>query len=104
MPPAGPCVPTATVEIRIPTGLKFLNFITVEFLGGDGSPSLMTIMCLIAASGTALKPASAICMAGSNSGMSPGVIRSSRASIALAVGADCATSPAAGPTASPLPV
>ena len=45
-------------------------------LGGVGSPSLMTTMCLVIASWIAFKPFMAIWSDGSKSGMSPGVMRS----------------------------
>ena len=57
-------------------------------MAGVGSPSLMMIMCLTAASWTPAKAVAAIFRAGSKAGMSPIVIRSVRGEHHLAIGSD----------------
>ena len=52
-------------------------------LGGVGSPSLMTTMCLLIASLTPFSPFMAIWSDGSKSGISPGVMRSTARSMLL---------------------
>ena len=57
-------------------------------MGGVGSPSLMMIMCLMAASWSPARATAAFFMPGSKSGMSPMFMRSIRESISLLVRAD----------------
>ena len=52
--PAAPCA-TATVEIVTPVPPNFVKLAMVAGCGAEGSPSLMMIMCLTAASGTLWK-------------------------------------------------
>src|SRR5439155_26639310 len=71
---ARPCAPTATVEILMPLDLYRES---VNGFAGDGSPSLIMIMCLIDA-GFGMNSLSAIFIAGSKSGISPGCMRPMR--------------------------
>jgi hypothetical protein len=58
----------------------------VAFVAGCGSPSLMMIMCLTAASARPRKAVAAIFMPPSKAGMSPMFMRSMLASIILRLG------------------
>ena len=64
--------------------LLFLNEVIVAGDGSLGSPSLMMMQCLTDA-GVRVNEATAILIAGSNCGMSPGVMRPIAASMALAI-------------------